>query len=154
MYNTRALTRKCTATQLRRDTHTKTPTLTHTLTLALTLTLTLLYVRLHSYPRPPLRSSLEKVFFNLECLAARVKACVTHLAGEAEDAVSDALQPAALADATSSSASSGASEGGAATTVDGVGGSEQQRPLSPPPPGGAGGSVIGGGFGGVASLAV
>ncbi|CAM9898112.1 unnamed protein product [Scytosiphon promiscuus] len=43
-----------------------------------------------------------QVFFNLECLPARVKACVTHLAGEAEDAVSDSLQPAALADATGS----------------------------------------------------
>ncbi|CAN0295482.1 unnamed protein product, partial [Hapterophycus canaliculatus] len=84
-----------------------------------------------------------KVFFNLECLPARVKACVTHLAGEAEEAVSNALQPAALADATSSSASLGAAGGAAATSAEGAGGSEQQRPLSPPPPGGAGEGVVG-----------
>lgn len=43
-----------------------------------------------------------KVFFNLGCLPARVKACVTHLADEADAAASAAFQPAALEDATSS----------------------------------------------------
>lgn len=79
----------------------------------------------------------HKVFFNLECLPARVKACVTHLADEAEDAVSEALQPAALAEATSSSSSApaaAAAGAGAAVAPGGAGGGEQ-RSLSPTPGG-------------------
>lgn len=53
-------------------------------------------------------TSSTKVFFNLECLPARVKACVAHLADEADAAASAALQPAALADATSAGLTSAA----------------------------------------------
>eukprot|EP00752_Nemacystus_decipiens_P008545 g7632.t1 len=77
-----------------------------------------------------------QVFFNLECLPARVKACVTHLADEAEDAVSEALHPAALAEATSSSASAaGAAAGGGGAGAGGAG--AEQRALSPTPGGSA-----------------
>lgn len=41
------------------------------------------------------------MFFNLGCLPERVKACVTHLADDADAAASAALQPAALEEATS-----------------------------------------------------
>lgn len=41
------------------------------------------------------------MFFNLGCLSARVKACVTHLADQADAAASAALHPAALEEAAS-----------------------------------------------------
>lgn len=71
------------------------------------------------------------MFFNLECLPARVRACVVHLADGAEDAVSEALQPRALADATSSSSSAPS----AAVGATGVAVGAEQQPTSPTPGG-------------------
>ncbi|CAM9928466.1 unnamed protein product [Laminaria digitata] len=74
-----------------------------------------------------------QVFFNLECLPARVKACVAHLADEADAAASAALQPAALADATSAGLASPAAVAPGSPIPGGGGG------------GGAGGAAAGGG---------
>lgn len=64
---------------------------------------------------------------------------MTHLAQEAEEAVSEALQPEALADATSSSSSSPAAAAEAAAAAGGPGGAggdqQQQRSMSPTPGG-------------------
>lgn len=87
-------------------------------------------------------SSYEQVFFNLDCLPARVKACVTHLADEAEDAVSEALQPAALAEATSSSSSAADAAGAGAAGSGGGGAGGEQRSSSPTRGGGSGDSTV------------
>ncbi|CAM9980618.1 unnamed protein product [Ectocarpus sp. 6 AP-2014] len=89
-----------------------------------------------------------QVFFNLECLPARVKACVTHLAQEADEATSEALQPEALADATSSSSAAAAVEAAAAGGAGGAGADQQQQRSTSPTPGGIGGGGTGGGGGG------
>ncbi|CAM9423221.1 unnamed protein product [Ectocarpus sp. 4 AP-2014] len=90
-----------------------------------------------------------QVFFNLECLPARVKACVTHLAHEADEAMSEALQPEALADATSSSSAVAVAEAVAAGGAGGAGADQQQQRSTSPTPGGIGGGGAGGGGGGV-----
>lgn len=66
------------------------------------------------------------MFFNLGCLPARVKACITHLEGEADAAASSAFQPATLADATSAGGLSSSSPSPA-------------EPTSPTPASAAGG---------------
>lgn len=69
------------------------------------------------------------MFFNLGCLPARVKACVVHLADEADAAASGAFQPTTLSDATSAGPSP------AAATAD---------PSSPTAAAAAGGGIGGG----------
>lgn len=63
---------------------------------------------------------------------------MTHLADEAEDAVSDALQPAALAEATSSALVTAAAAAGGAGGAAGAGGAGGEQRSSSPTPGGSG----------------
>ena len=72
----------------------------------------------------------KKVFFNLGCLPARVKACVTHLGNEADAAASSSFQLNALVEATSSGVSP-AFIAAAGTAAAGVAASAKSS--SPPP---------------------
>lgn len=98
-------------------------------------------------PRYPPRGDLKrkKVFFNIGCLPERVKACVIHLADEADAAASSAFQPNALAEATSSgvsstitgsSASASTASNTAASSSAALGSASATDVTSPPPSGG------------------
>lgn len=63
---------------------------------------------------------------------------MTHLAQEADEAMSEALQPEALADATSSSSAVAAAEAAAAGGAGGAGADQQQLRSTSPTPGGIG----------------